>query len=87
MKNKQVFIAIYMAALHFLCSGFNLPIEQEHSAHAIMENIAECKFNRASMVLDSMISADTGNPLNWMLLMAAISLRQLGTGPIPSSLQ
>jgi tetratricopeptide (TPR) repeat protein len=77
MKNKRILMSILLPSFACACSAFDLPSPKDSAALSIMVKIAECKFDEAGIAIDSLVSADSGDPLGWMLRMAEISLQQL----------
>jgi tetratricopeptide (TPR) repeat protein len=77
MKNKIILTSILLLVWIFTCMGFELSNQKTEVAHSIMIDIAECKFDRAMIAIDSLISTDSSEPLGWMLSLSCISLQQL----------
>jgi hypothetical protein len=85
MKNKIEKFFLFLVCIPCLGLGLDIPSQQEQKVHEIMEQIAECRFDPAQHALDSMIAADSKDPLNWMLFMVEITLRQLDYAQTPDS--
>ena len=77
MKNSINAAALILHSLWCLCTGFEASQAQKCAARSVMEQIAECQFDRAVSSADSMIASDSSEPLFWMLKLSALALRQL----------
>ena len=76
MKNN-FFYAVFVVLVPYVCGAFEVSIAEKEAAAVVMDEIAWCRFDHAQSMVDSMIRADSTEPLYWMLGLSAISLRQL----------
>ncbi len=77
MIKKSLPIPVLILMIAATSTGFELPAHKSEAARSVMISIAECKFEQSKAGIDSLISADSSDPLGWMLLLAETSLQQL----------
>ena len=81
-RGHAVVVLFFFPIFQSACVGLEVTEPQQRAADVVMEEITQCRFDRARMLTDSMIAADSAEPLYWMLSLCAEALRQLDNAEI-----
>ena len=86
MSKMHRIILIVCTVLWTQALSFSLPDEQKRVVNETVETMMNCEFSRAFSLCDSMIRADTADPMAWMLKASAIGLHDLDCDSATDSL-